>query len=256
MGQSPPITKPQWKMARGTELDIGNISALIIGGADREMEAKLIKTHKKKTRNTERTRALAGSDGGKREWTVEVCRWEIRAAFSGSVSDSQVLSFLLGMWYFFFVCVCATVNRHWHPHAYIHQQTRTTAALSASVCVCVFLEIDWISVGSELCSLVVVRDPKPAENLAPTHTPSPTEMHKQHTCPHIHRLRHQQIKLIKAHASYPYYLDKSIHHVRMWFSVNIAFSLLDDIGAVLQRGYETNMLDGSGEGTGGPLRLS
>lgn len=34
-------------MARGTELDIGNISALIIESADREGEAKLIKTNKK-----------------------------------------------------------------------------------------------------------------------------------------------------------------------------------------------------------------
>lgn len=34
-------------MARGTEVDIGNISALIIESADREMEAKLIKTNKK-----------------------------------------------------------------------------------------------------------------------------------------------------------------------------------------------------------------
>lgn len=34
-------------MAQGTELDIGNISALIIESADREMEAKLIKTNKK-----------------------------------------------------------------------------------------------------------------------------------------------------------------------------------------------------------------
>ncbi len=34
-------------MARGTELDIGNISALIIESADREREAKLIKTNKK-----------------------------------------------------------------------------------------------------------------------------------------------------------------------------------------------------------------
>ena len=47
-------------MARGTELDIGNISALIIERVDREREAKLIKTNKN-TRNTERTRALAGS---------------------------------------------------------------------------------------------------------------------------------------------------------------------------------------------------
>lgn len=34
-------------MAWGTELDIGNISALIIESADREGEAKLIKTNKK-----------------------------------------------------------------------------------------------------------------------------------------------------------------------------------------------------------------
>lgn len=34
-------------MTRGTELDIGNISALIIESADREREAKLIKTNKK-----------------------------------------------------------------------------------------------------------------------------------------------------------------------------------------------------------------
>lgn len=98
-------------MARGTKLDIGNISALIIGGADRKMEAKLIKAHK-------RDKEYRGNKGfswirrlfagGKREWMVEVCRWEIRAAFSGSVSDSLVLSFLLGMWYFF----CATANRH------------------------------------------------------------------------------------------------------------------------------------------------
>lgn len=49
-------------MAPGTEVDIGNISALIIESADREIEAKLIKTNKKKTRNIERTRALAGSN--------------------------------------------------------------------------------------------------------------------------------------------------------------------------------------------------
>jgi hypothetical protein len=34
-------------MARGTLVDIGNISALIIESADREREAKLIKTNKK-----------------------------------------------------------------------------------------------------------------------------------------------------------------------------------------------------------------
>lgn len=42
--------------------------------------------------------------------------------------------------------------------------------------------------------------------------------------PHLVFTRtHEQTNFIKAHASYPYYLDKSIHHVRAWLSVNIAF---------------------------------
>lgn len=86
-----------------------------------------------------------------------------------------------------------------------YAQPRTCTSLNSCVCACVCSGNDCILFGpkSKNTAADQVQKKKYAHLLFP------------HT--------RKQTNFIKAHASYPYYLDKSIHHVRAWLSVNIAF---------------------------------
>lgn len=196
MGQSPPITEPLWKMAWGTELDIGNISALIIESADREREAKLIKTNKKDKeyrKNTGFSWISSLFARGKRErkaegwrlWcTVIVC---VRlCVFSASTyvylcTWACVWSFTILIWEFF-SCVWLWLV---HTHS-------SLLLLLPHLYVCIFL--DWLNLGwmwtlqlgSKACTT----------SCLPTHWHLPRSTNS--TCPptrqHTHWQRHQENK--------------------------------------------------------------
>lgn len=143
----------------------------------------------------------------------------------------------------FFVWLWTDTGIYIHTHTLTHRciQTHTHSKLFLPPA-CVSSWIDWILVGSELCGW----DPKTAQPCTFPHVGTKqdavtiltnTIQSPTHTL--THKLSHTNKKnLINPHASYPYYLDKSIHHVRAWLYVNIAFCCLSLVCVCAERIWE------------------